>query len=105
MLCLVLPFVCFVNILPVGKIRDIFLPHMITMYTTLASGPDIIICDEGHVMRNSKSNLSQVLGQVRTRCRVVLTGTPLQNNLLECKPRVAPPHCPAHRKLQEERLT
>ena len=36
-------------------------------------------------MRNSKSNISLVLNQVRTLGRIVLTGTPLQNNLLECK--------------------
>ena len=51
----------------------------------LISGPDIIVCDEGHVMRNSKSNISLVLNQVRTLSRIVLTGTPLQNNFLECK--------------------
>ena len=37
-------------------------------------------------MRNSKSNLSIILNQVKTRFRIVLTGTPLQNNLFECKP-------------------
>ena len=36
-------------------------------------------------MRNSKSGLSLILGQVKTTCRIVLTGTPLQNNLLECE--------------------
>ena len=51
----------------------------------LDPGPDMIVCDEGHVMRNSKSNLSIVLGRVRTRSRIVLTGTPLQNNLMECE--------------------
>ncbi len=49
------------------------------------TGADIIVCDEGHVMRNSKSNLSVILGQVKTLCRIVLTGTPLQNNLMECE--------------------
>lgn len=49
----------------------------------LDPGPDIIICDEGHVLRSSKSNLSTIVNQVKTMCRIVLTGTPLQNNLLE----------------------
>ena len=49
------------------------------------SGPDIIVCDEGHVMRNASSHLSMVLQRVRTLTRIVLTGTPLQNNLVECE--------------------
>ena len=51
----------------------------------LDPGPDIIICDEGHVLRQEKSNLSVAVTQVRTRRRIVLTGTPRQNNLEECK--------------------
>ena len=51
----------------------------------LDPGPNVMVCDEGHVMRNSKSSLSIVLGQVKTRTRIILTGTPLQNNLMECK--------------------
>ena len=56
---------------------------MTLFLTTL--GPDIIVCDEGHVMRNAASKLSQVLYQVHTPTRIVLTGTPLQNNLVECE--------------------
>ena len=51
----------------------------------LDPGADLVVCDEGHVMRNSKSTLSIIINQVKTRLRVVLTGTPLQNNLLECE--------------------
>ena len=42
-----------------------------------------IIVDEGHKMKNSKSKFVNVLGQQYSSChRLLLTGTPLQNNLV-----------------------
>ena len=72
------------NLAVAKKIRKQSYREELSKYL-LDPGPDVIVCDEGHVMRNSKSNLSMVLGRVRTRTRIVLTGTPLQNNLLECE--------------------
>ncbi|KAL8517913.1 hypothetical protein ACS0TY_009283 [Phlomoides rotata] len=49
----------------------------------LQVGPDIVVCDEAHIVKNAKSTITQALKQVKCQRRIALTGSPLQNNLLE----------------------
>lgn len=46
-------------------------------------GPDVVVCDEGHLLKNNKTSLSDAFDQIRTKRRIALTGTPLQNHLRE----------------------
>ncbi|KAL7148380.1 hypothetical protein ABFS83_06G174400 [Erythranthe nasuta] len=49
----------------------------------LQAGPDILVCDEAHTIKNTKADTTQALKQVKCRRRIALTGSPLQNNLME----------------------
>ncbi|XP_053669923.1 transcriptional regulator ATRX homolog [Anopheles nili] len=46
-------------------------------------GPELIVCDEGHLLKNEKTSLSQMVNRITTMRRIVLTGTPIQNNMKE----------------------
>uniref|UniRef100_A0A336KEU9 CSON000136 protein n=1 Tax=Culicoides sonorensis TaxID=179676 RepID=A0A336KEU9_CULSO len=46
-------------------------------------GADMVVCDEGHVIKNKKSGISKAVSQIKTKRRIILTGTPIQNNLNE----------------------
>lgn len=42
-----------------------------------------VVLDEGHKIKNDLSMISQELSRINSQYRLILTGTPLQNNLLE----------------------
>ncbi|GAM18460.1 hypothetical protein SAMD00019534_016350, partial [Acytostelium subglobosum LB1] len=43
----------------------------------------LIICDEGHRMKNADAKSTQAVNMIPTKRRVILSGTPIQNNLTE----------------------
>lgn len=43
----------------------------------------LIICDEGHRLKNSDNQTYQALDSLKTSRRVLISGTPIQNDLLE----------------------
>ncbi|KAH9879111.1 hypothetical protein J1614_002546 [Plenodomus biglobosus] len=45
--------------------------------------PEICIFDEGHVLKNANTIRYKSLMRIATPCRILLTGTPLQNSLQE----------------------
>lgn len=53
------------------------------IFTLINPGPDVVILDEGHYIKNTNTVLLKSLTQIRTKRRIVLTGTPMQNSLKE----------------------
>ena len=49
----------------------------------LDPGPDLAFLDEGHIIVNPKTTINTAVMRMNTRRRLILTGTPLSNNLLE----------------------
>ncbi|KAJ3826895.1 SNF2 family N-terminal domain-containing protein [Lentinula raphanica] len=70
-------------------------------------GVGLIICDEGHRLKSSKAKTSTVFKELSTLRRVILSGTPIQNDLGEfhsmvdfCNPGLLDEY-PAFRRLYE----
>lgn len=49
----------------------------------LLRGPDMIVADEAHKMKNAKSGLAVAASQFKSTRRIALTGSPLANNVEE----------------------
>ncbi|KAE8699169.1 Protein CHROMATIN REMODELING 20 [Hibiscus syriacus] len=54
-----------------------------SQFAALEDGPDILVCDEAHTIKNTRADTTQALKQVKCQRRIALTGSPLQNNLME----------------------
>ncbi len=49
----------------------------------LDPGPQLVVCDEGHMIKNKQGATNKAVSKVATKRRIILTGTPIQNNLTE----------------------
>ena len=48
-----------------------------------ASNVRLLICDEGHRLKNSESQLFAALSKIKAKSRLVITATPIQNDMKE----------------------
>ncbi|PPQ76213.1 hypothetical protein CVT24_008945 [Panaeolus cyanescens] len=71
--------------------RNVTQPVMIVSYETLRTltaylancEVGLLLCDEGHRLKNSENQTFQALNGLKVNRRVILTGTPIQNDLSE----------------------
>lgn len=64
---------------------------VVTSYDVMRNDADFIstklfnyaVLDEGHIIKNANSKLSKSVKMIRAEHRLILTGTPIQNNVLE----------------------
>ncbi|XP_059929981.1 TATA-binding protein-associated factor 172 isoform X1 [Gadus macrocephalus] len=80
---------------PLERVR---LQHQVKKHNLIVASYDVVrndidffknikfnycILDEGHVIKNGKTKLSKAIKQLAANFRVILSGTPIQNNVLE----------------------
>jgi TATA-binding protein-associated factor len=70
-----------------AKSTDVVITSYETVRSDIAilSNVDWLYCvlDEGHIIKNAKTKLSAAIKQLRAQHRLLLSGTPIQNNVLE----------------------
>jgi len=79
---LILGYTMFTNLVTAKTIKKKNIREDIEKYL-INPGADLIVCDEGHILKNEKTATSKAVNRVNTKRRIVLTGSPLQNNLNE----------------------
>jgi SNF2 family DNA or RNA helicase len=52
-------------------------------YYLVDPGPDVVILDEAHQIKNAQSQIARLVQSFDTQTRICLTGYPLQNNVKE----------------------
>ncbi|UZJ56679.1 hypothetical protein CBS101457_005999 [Exobasidium rhododendri] len=73
------------------KGRSVTQPVLIVSYETLRTLTEelgetevgLLLCDEGHRLKNSESLTYKALDSIKVKRRVILSGTPIQNDLTE----------------------
>ncbi|CAH8382756.1 unnamed protein product [Eruca vesicaria subsp. sativa] len=75
------------------SLREQFKNHnvIITSYDVVRKDADYLtqfswnycILDEGHIIKNAKSKITSAVKQLKAQHRLILSGTPIQNNIIE----------------------
>ncbi|CAN6904266.1 unnamed protein product [Brassica oleracea var. botrytis] len=75
------------------SLRELFKNHnvIITSYDVVRKDADYLtqfswnycILDEGHIIKNAKSKITSAVKQLKAQHRLILSGTPIQNNIIE----------------------
>lgn len=52
---------------------------------TAILGAQLLIMDEGHQLKSPKLQAFKAVQKMSTNNKLLLSGTPIQNNLMECK--------------------
>ncbi|TCD70588.1 TATA-binding protein-associated factor mot1 [Steccherinum ochraceum] len=75
------------RILPKLKAYDIVVTSYEVVRNDITSLQDMhwhyCILDEGHIIKNAKTKLTKAVKNIRAQHRLILSGTPIQNNVLE----------------------